>query len=249
VCVQLCSPEDADGWSIEKGSIPKSTPPIQSLPMDVPDALKTPLKPKEDKVELKVQRASVADVLAGRVSATEAVHATLGVLKTFKKMMIVWPLSVLGCVAAGFIIPVIPFISLNFFARQYTTLSPSDIHCDVDPSVSYCQKANVESVHYMCLATSLGAILQILSGPVLGSFSDAYGRKKIIIIICFLQLLPVMFLYAHVTGVITFWIVLVFYPFLNLPFLPVYFTIAVDILITSDDRAIAFNLIIAIESL
>jgi MFS family permease len=91
--------------------------------------------------------------------------------------------------------------------------------------------------------------VQVLSGPLLGAVSDSYGRKKAIVIICFLQLLPVSFLWLHIIGVTSFWLCLLFYPFLNLPFLPVYFTIAIDIVPHADDRSIAFTLIIVMDNL
>eukprot|EP00435_Cladocopium_sp_Y103_P014490 s1439_g3.t1 len=91
------------------------------------------------------------------------------------------------CFRTGMMLPLSNFLALNFFAQKYTDLPPNEIQCQVSTTPQHCQLALIDGNR---LLTALGVVMplcQFLTLPLVGVLSDAYGRKKALIVVFLLS--------------------------------------------------------------
>ncbi|CAE7655642.1 tetA [Symbiodinium pilosum] len=137
------------------------------------------------------------------------------------------------------------YIGLNFFAQQYTSVRPEDIHCEDTPQLGYCQAAINDNLFWSSVIGAVGSFIHFILGPFLGALSDAVGRRPVILL-CSLLGYPslvalILFVYRNTSLYYTFALL----PLAELPVLAIWFAFIVDLMEDTRDSSVAFGVIMA----
>lgn len=107
--------------------------------------------------------------------------------------------------------PSTQFVKLTFFAAGH-----GGGDCQVTPSSDACRKASSDAAVYHGVAGALSHSIAWLFALMLGSFSDAHGRRPLLLASAFLALLSRLFLGMHLMGHTSLWVFLVVEPMLTI---------------------------------
>ncbi|CAE7724725.1 Ankrd17 [Symbiodinium sp. CCMP2592] len=165
--------------------------------------------------------------------------------KVVKQLRSLWLPVILGGVNTGIQTSSLSYIGLNFFAQQYTSLRPEDIHCEDTPELVYCQAAIKDNLFWSSIIGAAGSFLHFTLGPFLGSLSDTIGRRPVILLCSFLGypslMALILFVYRNTSLYYTFALL----PLAELPVLAIWFAFIVDLMEDTRDSSVAFGLIMA----
>ncbi|CAE7026772.1 MFSD14A [Symbiodinium sp. CCMP2456] len=165
--------------------------------------------------------------------------------KVVKQLRPLWLPVILGGVNTGIQTSSLSYIGLNFFAQQYTSLRPEDIHCEDTPELVYCQAAIKDNLFWSSIIGAAGSFLHFTLGPFLGALSDTIGRRPVILLCSFLGypslMALILFVYRNTSLYYTFALL----PLAELPVLAIWFAFIVDLMEDTRDSSVAFGLIMA----
>lgn len=153
-----------------------------------------------------------------------------------------WPRLLLGSICAGILDSSLPFIFVNYYARKYTNLPPSEIRCDVSFDQDYCRSAVPDATAISTFFVFVGSLTQVLASPIMGEISDTRGRRPVICVMQLLTLVPLFSLVAFVYFNASVYIVLVCTVFSSLSLDPVHYAWCIDRIEDRNDRTTAFGL-------
>lgn len=165
-----------------------------------------------------------------------------GMLSVLARMAPIWPPIILYALAQGISGPGANYIGVNFFARKYTDLPWSQIHCELDPNQPHCSKGVMDLTQVNTYVGLVAPIVQILLGPALGSLSDAYGRRPVLISVWVLGFLPQIFVASHLYRGTSLWMSYYLVPLSDLPSSAVSYAYVIDIVRDPKSLALAFGL-------
>lgn len=91
-----------------------------------------------------------------------------------------WLIHMLGIFSFALGAPSIEYLYLNYFARQQ---SHSQIDCSVQMAEAPCAQSIMKVLHLAIIRGFALPFVQFIVGPALGAFSDAYGRRPVVLVI------------------------------------------------------------------
>eukprot|EP00439_Symbiodinium_sp_Y106_P068188 s2052_g11.t1 len=91
-----------------------------------------------------------------------------------------WIIHLLGIFSVAAVAPSIPYMYLNYFARQHAE-GPTD--CAVNMASLPCSRAATDAMQLAVVRGLAGPVVQFLTGPTLGAISDSLGRRPAILAI------------------------------------------------------------------
>lgn len=157
-----------------------------------------------------------------------------------------WPIVILLTVSAQVSGPALAYVSLNFFARQYTSLEPEEVHCELTPRAYYCKKALVDDATWKTVMGTCSCICSFLLAPAVGAISDAYGRRRVIIICAVSSQVALLGMCLHIFAGVSLYIMLLLGLFADIPISGVYMTVVTDLLHDlPEGKAGAFGILMA----
>eukprot|EP00931_Biecheleriopsis_adriatica_P073827 TRINITY_DN48040_c0_g1_i1.p1 TRINITY_DN48040_c0_g1~~TRINITY_DN48040_c0_g1_i1.p1 ORF type:complete len:573 (+),score=89.02 TRINITY_DN48040_c0_g1_i1:26-1720(+) len=155
-----------------------------------------------------------------------------------------WPQVVLAGAAAGVLVPLIPYISQNFFARMYTDLPSSEIHCESHPDSEFCVAAVNDSVRWKSRMGFIVSALTVVLSPSLGLLSDAYGRKPVLVACQAIKMLPDVALGLHIYLDVSLYLWYALQVLEGVNVLGCFFALVTDLVKQQECRAGAFGLVL-----
>lgn len=157
----------------------------------------------------------------------------------------IWPVIVLFGIGAGIVGPSLKYMRLNFFARDHTSLGADFIHCSETPEEQYCRDAVTEDLRWTVTLGVISSIVHFVVAPMLGTLSDAWGRRPLLIACAALGLAPAvaqtLFVYFDVSLYISF----ALSPLASLPVGSLFFAYITDRVSDTRSRVVAFGLVAA----
>lgn len=154
------------------------------------------------------------------------------------------PILLLAGFGGGLLAPNLLYMGLNFFARQHTLLPAAEIHCELTPTADYCRSAIAENTAWFAFLGSVASLVKFLAAPALGCVSDAYGRRRLLLSLAALGMLPGVACVLHVYGLISLYWVFALSLLSDLPTDSVFLAACADLLADCPKgRASAFGLV------
>lgn len=133
---------------------------------------------------------------------------TILVARKLRFVLLLVMIAVSASVIPG---PSTQFVKLTFFAVKY-----GGNDCQLEPSSVACRKASSDVAVYHGVAGAISHSVAWLVALMLGSFSDGYGRRPILLASGVLSLLSRLSLAAHLMGGRSLWLYLVAEPVLTI---------------------------------
>lgn len=192
----------------------------------------------------------MAAALVGVLTRSEETHADApGSLAEAPESLIVvlgniWPNVFLAGAAAGILVPLCPYVSQNFFARSYTDLPFSEIHCESLPDSSFCVAAVDDSVAWTSRMGFVISALAVVLSPSLGVLSDSYGRRPVIVACQAIRMLPDIALGLHVYLNVSFYLWYALSALSGVNVLGCFFALVTDLVKQQEHRAAAFGCVL-----
>mmetsp|Transcript_62937 Transcript_62937/g.99863 ORF Transcript_62937/g.99863 Transcript_62937/m.99863 type:complete len:466 (-) Transcript_62937:15-1412(-) len=159
------------------------------------------------------------------------------------------PWTLIASIGTGMMLPLSNFLALNFFAQKYTDLPPNEIQCQVSTAPQYCQLALIDGNR---LLTALGVVMplcQFLTLPLVGVLSDAYGRKRALIVVFLLTNISLVTTDLFVFCNLSFWFSIAWQPFMNTQVCTTVLNAACVDLLKPRDRAAGMGVINALDTI
>eukprot|EP00930_Biecheleria_cincta_P101413 TRINITY_DN93061_c0_g1_i1.p1 TRINITY_DN93061_c0_g1~~TRINITY_DN93061_c0_g1_i1.p1 ORF type:complete len:456 (-),score=74.37 TRINITY_DN93061_c0_g1_i1:24-1391(-) len=154
------------------------------------------------------------------------------------------PILLLAGFGGGLLAPNLLYMGLNFFAREHTRLPAAEIHCELTPAEDYCRSAIAENTAWWAFLGSVASLVKFLAAPALGCISDAYGRRRLLLCLAALGLLPGVACVLHVYGCVSLYWVFALSLLSDLPTDSVFLAACTDLLADyPKGRASAFGLV------
>jgi len=121
------------------------------------------------------------EAISKKEEANDEVPRSLGYIASRTWQM--WLLHLAGTFCSAVSNPSVSYLYMDNFARLHTDLPPTSIHCETDMKAPYCHAAVPEVMKLQVVMGLAGPIIHFAVGPALGSLSDSYGRKPIVLFI------------------------------------------------------------------
>ncbi|CAJ1334812.1 unnamed protein product [Effrenium voratum] len=158
------------------------------------------------------------------------------------------PWTLIASIGNGLLVPLSQFVGLNFFAQRYTDLPPSEIHCELGVGPQYCQMALVDGNRFVTALSVLMPVCQFLTLPLVGVLSDAYGRKRALIIVYALANFALLFADLFLFFNVSFWFAMAVQPFMNAQVVTTVLNSSCVDILDKQDRAAGMGLITALDT-
>jgi len=166
-----------------------------------------------------------------------------------KQMGHIVPWTLMASISNGMVSPLGPFLALNYFSQQYTDLAPSDIHCELDSSVGYCQQALIDGSKLVTALAFIAPLCQFLTLPLVGVLSDGFGRKRTILLTYCCSNLALLFADLVIFFNCSFWLSVAVTPFLNEQVITIVLNAAIGDILDKPSRATGIGIITALDTI
>ncbi|CAE7235060.1 MFSD14A [Symbiodinium natans] len=158
------------------------------------------------------------------------------------------PWTLVASIGSGMLTPLSTYLSLNFFAQRHTDIPHHEIQCHIDMSPMYCQLALVDGNRLLTALAFIMPCCQFLTLPLVGVMSDAYGRKRTLLIVYCLVNSSLVFTDLFVFCDVTYWIAIAMNPFLNSQLVTTILNSTCVDLLESQDRSAGIALISSLDT-
>merc|ERR1740129_1225362 len=148
-------------------------------------------------------------------------------------------LVAIGVAAATLPGPSVQFTKLSFFAGSY-----GGDDCNAAPTSDPCRRASSDVTVYHGVSSAMAHSFAWVFALLLGSYSDQFGRRPLLIAAGLLSLLTRLALVAHVLAGITLWVFLVLEPMLTVfDVQAVFLAVMNDVVKDAKQRVVAYSVL------
>ncbi|CAE8693854.1 unnamed protein product [Polarella glacialis] len=189
-----------------------------------------------------------ADEGSIRAPEGDAFGPPQGMLQILRQLGMIVPFKLMSSIGDGMVKPISSYLTLNFFARNHTGLHPGDIHCELDVTSPYCQQALVDAQMLMTVMSLAMPVAQLIILPAVGVFSDAYGRRKVLILVFTLSKLALLFSDLFVFFDAPLWFALAIPPFVNEQVITAVLSAACVDILDKPSRAAGIGMVFALDT-
>ncbi|CAE8634191.1 unnamed protein product [Polarella glacialis] len=190
-----------------------------------------------------------ADEGSIRAPEGDAFGPPQGTLHILRQLGMIVPFTLIASIGNGMVKPISSYLALNFFARNHTGLHPGDIHCELDVTSPYCQQALVDVQMLVTVMSLAMPVAQLITLPAVGVFSDAYGRRKALILVYTLSNLALLFSDLFVFFDAPLWFALAIAPFVNEQVITAVLSAACVDILDKPSRAAGIGMVQALDTI